>query len=62
MEVIASVKTADLVYYVSFEEPRYDLLREERREALFRDIVKSFNVHLNDIKFFIFHKNSLFAP
>jgi len=53
MEVTAAIKTVDLTYYVFFKEPRYDLVREEKREALFRNIVKAFNVRLNDLKFFV---------
>lgn len=51
MAILAKSVSTEITYYASFDEPRFDLVLENRREALFRNIFQSFKIRLNEIKF-----------
>lgn len=51
MKLVVRPAGTDLFYQVSFAEPMFDLLRDEPRRSLVRDLVKSFDLSLNSIRF-----------
>lgn len=69
MELIVTPVTVDLIYQVFFEEPAFELIKDESRVSLIEKMLKSFELRLNDLKFngealsdnFI-HFSKLYAP
>jgi hypothetical protein len=51
MELVVRPVGTDLFYQASFSEPMLELVRDEVRESLVRNLVKNFNLRLNDIRF-----------
>lgn len=51
MELVVTPVTADLKYQVVFEKPVFETIREESRILLIEQVVKSFELPLNNLKF-----------
>ena len=51
MELVLTPVNVDLFYQASFSEPMLEAVRNENTESLVRNLVKDFNLRLNDIRF-----------
>ena len=52
MDIAVKVDSADFSYQVLFAAPTFNLIKEDERLTLVKHLTRSFNLRLNDIKFF----------